>query len=473
VERQAYRASGLQLSTADERLADEMLLFYQLVTRPQQGLVLSYSAVDSNGQELLPSTFLTAVRDCFEPEAVAVERRVMLLDGLRGDRPLCPPEQRVRVALQAENATFQGLPARLADRLVAAQVVASQRFARREHGIYDGRLRQPELVGDLGERFGPQHVFSPTALEEYIACPFRFFLNHVLRLEPLEEPAETIEGADRGLVMHRALSRLHNYLHDSGIDRPDESVNSLLRERLDGAIAESAHHSSAAATVLWDLEGQRLRKRATRYQEHWKRFIDDYRDQALRPVPLHFEKSFGLDSGAEAVGPLVIRADGIEVRVGGRIDRVDVAKHADGWYFWIIDYKTGRSGYYSPAGIKAFEKLQLTLYALAAERLLFSEEQARPLGLAYWLVIDSGAKVVLPGKGRTDAWFAQASPWEAVRADLEALVARLARHIRQGDFPLGPRSVDCTATCDFGQMCRISQARAVDKPWSLELPVIQ
>jgi ATP-dependent helicase/nuclease subunit B len=59
VERQAYRASGLQLSTADERLADEMLLFYQLVTRPQQGLVLSYSAVDSNGQELLPSTFLT------------------------------------------------------------------------------------------------------------------------------------------------------------------------------------------------------------------------------------------------------------------------------------------------------------------------------------------------------------------------------------------------------------------------------
>src|SRR5262249_59510260 len=57
-ERQAFRQVGLELSCAEDRLPDEMLLFYQVVTRATRQLVLSYPAVDDKGQALLPSSFL-------------------------------------------------------------------------------------------------------------------------------------------------------------------------------------------------------------------------------------------------------------------------------------------------------------------------------------------------------------------------------------------------------------------------------
>src|SRR5207244_4060440 len=64
-ERQAFRASGLEVRCAADRLPDEKLLFYQLITRPRRRLVLSYAAVDEKGQPLLPSSFLNDVLDCF------------------------------------------------------------------------------------------------------------------------------------------------------------------------------------------------------------------------------------------------------------------------------------------------------------------------------------------------------------------------------------------------------------------------
>ena len=51
-----------------------------------------------------------------------------------------------------------------------------------------------------------------------------------------------------------------------------------------------------------------------------------------------------------------------------------------------------------------------------------------------------------------------------------AQVVQLVTNIRQGQFPLKPRSEHCTETCPFGQVCRITQARAVAKEGMLPLP---
>ena len=79
------------------------------------------------------------------------------------------------------------------------------------------------------------------------------------------------------------------------------------------------------------------------------------------PRPVFLEKGFGMEpvEGDEAGAPLVIEADGVEVRLGGRIDRVDVAETEAGTFFWIVDYKTGRSGNYSASSLKTFQRLQL------------------------------------------------------------------------------------------------------------------
>jgi hypothetical protein len=197
----------------------------------------------------------------------------------------------------------------------------------------------------------------------------------------------------------------------------------------------------------------------------------------VRPRPEFFEVGFGLPShdGETVYPPLVLAGGGVEIRISGRIDRVDVAELPGGGVgFWIIDYKTGRSAYYTGGDLKEFRKLQLTLYALAVQDVLLAGQAARPLGLAYWLVTDSGPKAALPAHPKYLAWLDEAEAWRKVRAQLEQWVMTLVGKIRGGEFPLKPRSEQCTLTCDFAHVCRISQVRPVveNKAWQLPLPTV-
>jgi ATP-dependent helicase/DNAse subunit B len=468
-ERQSLRSAGLDLRGVADLMPDEMLLFYGIVTRARRRLVLSYPAVDEKGQALLPSSFLAALLDCFEPGAVAVRRRRMLIEGTDRDEPLSPAEHRVRAArlLASGGRLPAGLPRDLAANLRGAALVAERRFRDAEHNTYDGLLRHPAVLAELRERFGGEKVISPTALETYVACPFRFLLEDVLHLEPLEEPGEEIEGSDRGLVFHRTLAWLHRHLKERGVVGPTAEVDRLIRERLDEEVRSHSGHASRAAEALWQIEGRRLQRKAARYRADWEKFVATWAELKLLPRPEHLEKGFGMGDGEAP--PLVIADGDVEVRLGGRIDRVDVAESEAGTFFWIVDYKTGRSANYPAASLKSFTRLQLTLYALAAQRVLLADSMARPLGLAYWLVTDSGPKVVLPTRS-PHAWFRSADEWARVCRLLEGLIVELVRHIRAGDFPLEPRSDTCTETCPYSQVCRIAQGRGAEKRWELALP---
>ncbi len=489
-ERQALQNAGLDVGAGD-LLPEEMLLFYQVVARARRRLVLSYPAVDERGQALLPSSFLSAARDCFGPVAFKdkenLERRSMLIEGFNRDAPLSAAERRVRAVATWEAGGLHdpALPADLRANLLDAQKLWERRFRTTEHNPYDGRFRDPAVVGELTQMFGPEHVFSPTALEEYVACPFRFYLRHVLRLEALEDPSEEIEVTRRGQLFHRALARLHRKLKDAEVHAPADAVTAEMTRQMADAVAEDVGRApSSAAKELWKLEGQRLLKLAGKYVDQWRKFVKPWQERNVAPRPDRFEADFGLPSpltptplppgerGEElaAPGPLVVRIDDVEVRISGRIDRVDVAELDDGLGFWIIDYKTGRSGHYTGVALAEYRRLQLTLYALAVEEVLLAGQAARPLGLAYWLVGEDGPKVALPGRAAAK-WLDDYRHWSEIRERLRRWVAVLVTHIRQGDFVLQPREPDCTQTCDFGQVCRITQARAVGKEGMLPLPM--
>jgi ATP-dependent helicase/DNAse subunit B len=473
-ERQSFKQAGLDFSCVGDLMPDEMLLFYQVVTRARARLVLSYPAVDEKGQALLPSSFLNTVFDCFTPKAIPVQRRSMLIERYDKEMPLSPAEHRVRIAreLTAGTAGLTSLPPDLAANLSAAARMVQRRLHAKEYNPYDGLLRDPAVVAGVEQLFGPEKIISPTALEEYIACPFRFFLSSVLRLEPLEEPNEEIEVTRRGQAFHRALSRLHMQLNTLGILQPSEIVDEHVQKQLQDAVEEYVDRApSPASKMLWRLEGQRLQRAAARYRAHWSEFVEPWLPLEAAPQPYRFEVDFGLPSsdGSPPAGPLVIRAHGLEVRISGRIDRIDTAQLPDGVGFWIIDYKTGHSGHYTSPDLQKFRRLQLTLYALAVEQVLLAGQQARPLGLAYWLVTEKGPKVVLPSKGQL-VWFHETDRWREIREQLQRWVITLVANIRQGVFPLKPRSEDCTKTCDFSEICRIAQSRMVEKDWELPLP---
>ena len=104
--------------------------------------------------------------------------------------------------------------------------------------------------------------------------------------------------------------------------------------------------------------------------------------------------------------------------------------------------------------------------AAGADRVPFWCPWPLPAG---WMVTGAGCKLNLPAKPAD--WLADADRWPRLRDQLKAWVATLARLIRQGDFPLKPRSENCSDHCDFGQVCRITQSRSAVERKHLQLPL--
>ena len=162
--------------------------------------MLSYAAVDGKGQKLLQCSFL---REHLEKcPATSTKSQRMLLDGYFEQDPMSAGELRV----QSTRTPAPPLAPKVIDNLSRARTIAQARFDSPAYTAFDGELRDPAILSELSRRVGPDRVFSPTALENYIACPFRFLLQNVLRLDPLEDPSEEVEYSRRGSAFHRACA---------------------------------------------------------------------------------------------------------------------------------------------------------------------------------------------------------------------------------------------------------------------------
>ncbi|HEY2785926.1 MAG TPA: PD-(D/E)XK nuclease family protein [Fimbriiglobus sp.] len=461
------RGAGLSIPDPADRRPAEQALFNDLLARPRLRLVLSYPAVDEKGREKLPSSFLAEWRE--QNPDVETKKQMMLIQDYAAGEIYSDAERRVRYANSLvrgiTDKSETGLPVPVVENLKRVQQIARARFDGKAFGRFDGGIRPEFLNANLdllgrGHVFEPGHVFSPSGLETYVACPFRFWLERVLGVAPLDDPPDAVERTRHGSAIHRAMARYH--LAGPSPDDP-KSVASGVRSQFDAAVAEyQARSGGSVPAAMWDLERLRLHRTANRYPEQWQSFRAKESKTGPTPVPRLFEATFGLTSTDERPSgpPLVLSLNGLEVRIGGTVDRIDTADVPDGLGFWIVDYKSGRGSYYTGTAVANLDALQLPLYALAAERVLFPGQPARLLGLAYWLVSHTGSKSVLPKMA-----------WDQFRNQLERWVVDLVTYIRRGAFPLAPRSKTCTATCPHGPVCRIAQHRNSGKRFDLSLPI--
>lgn len=256
----------------------------------------------------------------------------------------------------------------LRDGLAAIEGRACERL-----GPFDG------LVGPLPD-LAPtaERATSPTTLEAWASCPFRYFVAHVLRVREVERPeaTEALSAADRGSLVHEILERFFGQLGDitPGHRWTDDERKTLLaiaRECCDAAEARGITGWAA----IWRVERRRIERTVLA-------LLDD--DEAMRRelgvVPRALEWAFGID-GNPPVG--VELGDGRCVAFRGRVDRLDAS--ADGCRVVVFDYKTGSSWRYRGLDRDAVlggRCLQLAVYAHAAEQYAPGGE----LHAYYWFV---------------------------------------------------------------------------------------
>src|SRR4029450_10638586 len=98
----------------------------------------------------------------------------------------------------------------------------------------------PDFHGSVGAapRSG---AFSISALETYLDCPFKFFAQHVLRLEEEPDDEEVMDPRHQGQFVHEVLGEVFEAWQDAGRGAITpanlDAARALFTEVVDKALA--------------------------------------------------------------------------------------------------------------------------------------------------------------------------------------------------------------------------------------------
>jgi ATP-dependent helicase/nuclease subunit B len=483
---QTLIGAGLPLVDRPQRQRDEMLLFYEVLTRGDRQLTLSYPAFDAAAQPLCPSPFLTEVERSCGTTRIPRTEVPDLSPVPRSPTPLSPTDWRLQAVAQVAERKPNllagllqgGTTAAWADNLMAGLHVVSDRQRGEGFGPFEGLLPGAAAQEQLAARYGPKVLWSPSRLEQYATCPFRFFAEDLLQLEPVDELTLQIDYLRRGQLLHAALASAHRHINQQAgapVSPNDQDRNELFRESFRKTVAEMIAHPTLGVgyeAALREIDRRVLNRWLDGYLAQHITYDDLWeKDKAWDspPRPAHFEVRFGParrtaeapEDGLSIDAPLQLKADDETIRIVGRIDRIDVGRHAGKAVFNVIDYKSG-----SVAG----DDLQLPLYVMAAEQIMCPSGSMAAWQAAYWIVRDRGylkrsALTISQAKGGRVV----ATPDWAIRSgEVAQQVKTITSGVRHGDFPMFSQDDTCTSRCPLSTVCRVNQTRALGKAWPAE-----
>ncbi len=340
-----------------------MLLFYGVLACAEESLTISYPALDDKAQALPPSPYVTEIRRTlgpkhnrssvlairnsrplgpatrsarligeFKPWRRALDGKIEPLAGLfrceRGDSPQMSGEKRKELG---ERGT---VPVSAID---AGLRIVHHRACRETFGPAEGLLISPAAAARFADRFGQRHLWSPSQWETYAACPYKFFLENVLRLEPLGDLQLETDYRRRGSRLHDVLAEFHRQWKAARGERtlaPNRKPSNL--PTICGTLSQSACVTSRTGVeaALVELDRRQILKWAERHFDHHARYEAIWSKLDARLEPAHFELRFGPPRSGEgdADDPnscddaFTLTIHGEPVRVTGRIDRIDVAR---------------------------------------------------------------------------------------------------------------------------------------------------
>jgi ATP-dependent helicase/nuclease subunit B len=314
----------------------------------------------------------------------------------------------------------------------------------------------PAALAAISAHAPSARSFSPTALQHYAACPYRFLLQAIHRLEPRKEPEalEEIDPLTRGSLIHETQFELLDGLRAAGLlpvtPANLEEVRSRLEEALDAVARRYRDELFPAIERVWEDGIAAIRA--------------DLREWLLRASqdatwePWRFELSFGLPERrhrdpASRLEPVVLE-EGFSVR--GSIDLVERAP--DGG-LRATDYKTGKVRAGPGIVIGGGKILQPALYALALEQ-LFPGTPVKEGRLYYSSFTGNFTAVGVPLDRVT-------------RESVKAMATTIGEAVRQGFLPAAPAKGECT-WCDYLAVCDSSaERRAGRKPADRIAPLVR
>jgi ATP-dependent helicase/nuclease subunit B len=428
----------------DEKLAghDEELLLFELLSRSATNrLYLSYQRANETGRAMVQSGFIAMAMD--DPRFVGklentVPRR---LTQRISERPS------IQDLLSAEELTLGCL-------LLGHDALPVFDAMGRDRNLFERGFTALEIIERESAELGPfdgmigmqtselpavnKQSFSPTSLERYATCPFQYYAEKVLRLEPVRRlQQDHLPPLTIGTLVHESLRLSYERL--VGLQWPDSSldealVRSTIQEAVTHTFTAHAANQGTGHALLWILACEQVTELvlAAASSDH-----AEYQATGFRPMA--FESPA---QGAVLLDPNSLSGS---LNVHGTLDRLDY--RAEPPALRVVDYKFKQGNEISPVdrnlALSAVRglRLQPPLYAQMGLSSLPAVTDVQLLFLApQWKQPIS--------RSTFDAGLWTGHTGDMIRQTLSTLV----QGIRRGEFFILPDGY-CDY-CEFSGACR-------------------
>jgi len=371
------------------QLGHERYYGYIAFTRARRRLVLTCAQRDANDRALNPSPFLARLKRlfpslelqiCREPEHWLASEHACELQA-----PLLRCEVPGSESSDHSLCSLASLPAfaPLREQLRAlASYAPADSFS-------------PALAAQL---FGPALRTSVSALEQFAACPFKFFVHFGLRAE--ERKLFEADAREQGSFQHRILAQFHEELQQEGKRWRDLTPQEARARvgRIARQVADEFHEGLFGAS---DENQFAARSLAGALEDFIETIIGWMQDYSFDPKSV--ELAFGGDDDALPAWEIDL-GGGHGLAIRGKIDRVDLAGNPgrDEAFCAVIDYKSGAKKI-DPLLLEHGIQIQLPAYLAALRhvadpRRLFGVGRLVPAGVFYVSLRGS----YKPGADRSD-----------------------------------------------------------------------
>jgi ATP-dependent helicase/nuclease subunit B len=442
------------LDTQDQRVAGERMLLRYSAAAAASRFVVSYPRMDVvQARPRVPSFYALEVLRAAEgrlPSLREFEKRAARSAPSRLDWP-APSDPKTAIddaeydlaalhaALQLRGAASKGSARYLVESNTSLARSLRNRSRRWRNfwssadGIVDPDAATLEI---LATQRPSERSYSPSTLQQFAACPYRFLLQGILKLRAREAavPLEQMDPLTRGALFHEVQFELFRKLKASAVlpmtaDSLPKTLD-LADQVLDRVAARFEDDLAPAILRVWKSEVEGVRtdlrgwiQQVAALQSEW--------------VPLHFEFAFGLaldeHRDPQSTKEEAVILDGIRLR--GSIDLVERHMHRN--TLRVTDHKTGRAPQNRPQHVGGGAILQPLLYALAAETLL---GQTVECGSLYFCT------------QRGDFSEMSISLDAQARERLSRVLETISDSIQQGFLPAAPQAGAC-ALCDYTPVC--------------------
>jgi len=450
--------SGSYFKKENQHQEKERYQFYQALCRWNKKLYLTYPLTDDK-REFVKSTFITELESIMEITTLKNDNYKNKI--YSKEELLINYGETKNKELLKDN--YQNINAELIENSISIDKKRKEDpfSVSANNGIIGGEINEDARSKLFAFK---DRQFSYSQLETYAKCPYKYFAERVLKIEPNEEPTDELEFHELGTLLHLILYEFYTELQKEKITLSGCTNEDFLKAtKLIFKIAENkiseAHFNSPLTFFekekILGIEGKN--KNSVLYK-----FLLYERENKDGFTPAFFEIGFG-NFGNNNKETLLKKLKIGEIKIRGKIDRIDINEDQD--KFKVVDYKlSGNTP--SISNLQKGIALQIPLYLYAAKELIKAQlkKDTTPLsGEIYSLKYrdkDFGKEIVKPVNKRNINENQLIEENEKLINDCVKNVEKYVQQITEGKFNLSTlsnRENEICKYCGFKSVCRIQE----------------